>query len=368
MWDGTDTNTSNDSLRKVIFTSRNDYLNNKSPREARESIYKALDEAPNGATLILSNKNSYDGFSRSCCYQESNTELHKQGDEWTAITYTRYTDSNGVKQDVVVTSPSIISERQIVDLVTVQQAMPVERNRFKAHEAVPDNLAEASNNYELPAKRFNKTLNRPPIDQYFSEITNSKEAAEEFIKNNMAAYTKERGYTPSTSYYVAMSKATSLANMNVLKLDVEYNYAAFIAAIAKLGITKDAVWYLWDPSPRNRPGRPRDPNKATQVKNQPIDLPNAEEVFIEKTSSLEAVKAFMCELGRYPNQPSLSRERQKYVATYSKWFVDNTTAKYVGHSGFDIKPESVCWRNFVQTCNEKFNLTARDLTKLFREA
>jgi hypothetical protein len=105
-------------------------LNGKSPREARETIYKALDEAPNGTTLVLCNKNSYDSLSRSRCYQESTTELHKDKDEWTATTYRRYIDSDGVKQDITVTSPRIISERQIVDSITVQQAMPVERNSF----------------------------------------------------------------------------------------------------------------------------------------------------------------------------------------------------------------------------------------------
>ncbi len=133
MWDEkipSNTNTTNDNLRKVISISRNDYLNGKSQREAREMIYKALDEAPDGAALVLSNKNSYDSFSRSCCYQESTTELHKHKDEWTATTYRRYIDSNGVKQDITVTSPSIISEKHIVDLITIQQAMPVERNRF----------------------------------------------------------------------------------------------------------------------------------------------------------------------------------------------------------------------------------------------
>lgn len=133
MWDEkipSNVDTANDSLRKVISISRNDYLNGRSTREAREIIYRALDEAPNGATLILSNKNSYDSFSRSCCYQESTTELHKHKDEWIATTYSRYTDSDGVKQDITVTSPSIISERQIIDLITVQQAMPIERNRF----------------------------------------------------------------------------------------------------------------------------------------------------------------------------------------------------------------------------------------------
>jgi hypothetical protein len=231
---------------------------------------------------------------------------------------------------------------------------------FKLYENLWDNIiVEAGNNYTLPNRRYDKTINRPSLDQYFNEITGSREAASAFIKNNMAAYTKERGYTPSTSYYVAMSKSTSLANMNVLKLDTKHNYAAFVVALSNLGITKKDIRYLWCPESRPMPERPTGSDRGGL---------NAEEVFTEKTSSLEAVKAFMYELGKYPNKPNLSRERQKYEATYSKWFSDNTSAVFVGHSSFNIKPEHICWRNFVQTCGEKFNLTARDLTKMFREA
>ena len=221
---------------------------------------------------------------------------------------------------------------------------------FKLWEDLWDtDIVEAGNNYTLPNKRLNKTTSRPPLDQYFNKITSSREAATDFIINNLAEYTRERGYSPSSSYYVAMSKATSLANMNVLKLDRAHNYAAFVDALSKIGITKKDIAYLW----------------ATKL---PDYLKDAEEVFTEITSSAEAVKNFMCELGKYHNKPSLSHDRQRYEFTYAKWFKDNTNANFYGHGGYGLKPDHINWRNFVQTCGEKFNYTARDLTKLFREA
>jgi hypothetical protein len=166
-----------------------------------------------------------------------------------------------------------------------------------------------------------------------------------------------KGYVPATSYYVAMSKATSLANMNVLKLDKDHNYAAFTSAIEKLGMPRKEILYLWDPQ-KYEVGKP-----TTEIKG----YRDAEEVFAEKTASAEAVKNFMVELAKYSNKPKVSRERQIYQFTYSKWFRDNTNAKGVRNTP-KLIPDSVDWRSFVQVCEQKFNYTARDLTRMFREA
>lgn len=210
---------------------------------------------------------------------------------------------------------------------------------------------------KVPKRRYSKTANRPSLEQYFNDITSSKEAAANFIINDMAAYPKERGYRPSNSYYTAMAKATNIANKSAFISNKNYNYNAFIDALAKFGMTRKDICYLWAKQ-----------FKAAQQELLPANmLRNAVEVFAEKTASEESVKNFMVELAQYPNKPKVSRERQKYLFTYSKWFRDHTNAKGI-RSTHKLNPTSVDWSSFVQTCNKKFNYTSRDLTRFFREA
>ena len=206
------------------------------------------------------------------------------------------------------------------------------------------------------SRTYIRATNKPSIEQYFCDITSSKEAAINFIKNNMANYTRANGYTASRSYYSAMVKATNvLAKQDAFAIYKNYNYTAFVSTVAKLGLVKREIHYLWDPISAKRKLLPGSVFR------------DAEEVFAEKTASEEAVKNFMAELAKYPNKPKISRERQKYLFTYSQWFRDHTTAKGI-RSTHKLNPVSVDWSSFIQTCNQKFNYTVRDITRLFREA
>lgn len=204
--------------------------------------------------------------------------------------------------------------------------------------------------------KYIRAANKPSIEQYFSNITNSKEAAINFIINNMAKYTRAKGYYPSRSYYSAMVKATSiLADKEAFTIYKNYNYATFLNTVAKFGLTRKDIHYLYDLM------------TAKRNVSEYVIYRDAEKVFAEKTASEEAVKNFMAELAQYPNKPKVSRERQKYQFTYSKWFRDHTTAKGI-MSTPKLNPASVDWSSFVQTCNKKFNYTSRDLTRFFRDA
>ena len=211
---------------------------------------------------------------------------------------------------------------------------------------------------EASKRSYITAANKPTIEQYFNDITSSKEAAINFITNNMTVYSKARGYMPSQSYAKALAAAASNVNERTLSPKSNYSYAAFIKAIAEFDMTKKNLHHLW---------------YLQQSKSTTQEVPfismlrDAEAVFAEKTASEEAVKNFMVELAHYPNKPKVSRERQKYQFTYSKWFRDNTNAVGIMATP-KLKPASVDWSCFVQTCNKKFNYTSRDLTRFFREA
>lgn len=162
---------------------------------------------------------------------------------------------------------------------------------------------------------------------------------------------------PSNSYYTALAKATNAANKSILISNTNYNYTAFVSAIAKFDMTKKDIHYLW-----------YEAKSEGIIQEEVVMLKNAEEVFAEKTASAASVKNFMAELAQYTDKPKVSRKYQKYQFTYSKWFRDNTNAKGFGKGTQKLVPESVDWNNFKQICNQKFNYTLRDLTRFFREA
>lgn len=206
--------------------------------------------------------------------------------------------------------------------------------------------------------KYIRAANKPSIEQYFSDITSSKEAAINFITNNMAVYTRARGYKPSQSYAKALSSVASNVNEKTLSPKSNYSYAAFINAIAKFDMTKKNLHHLW--------GLSQTKTGVQEISSINI-LRDAEKVFAEITASEKMVKNFMVTLAHYPNKPKLSRERQIYQFTYSKWFRDNTNAVGI-MSTPKLKPASVDWSSFVHACNKKFNYTSRDLTRFFREA
>ena len=211
---------------------------------------------------------------------------------------------------------------------------------------------------EASKRSYITATNKPTIEQYFYEITGSKEAAINFITNNMTVYSKARGYMPSQSYAKALATAASNVNEKTLSPKSNYSYAAFIKAIAEFDMTKKNLHHLW---------YLQQSKSTTQEVSSISMLRDAEAVFAEKTASEEAVKNFMVELAQYPNKPKVSRERQKYQFTYSKWFRDNTNAVGIMATP-KLKPASVDWSSFVQTCNKKFNYTSRELTRFYREA
>ncbi len=110
---------------------RKEYIFGKDSSRVRNSIYTILCEAPNGTHLILNLPASFFGNSSTRNIDEYVTEYTKQGHDWIAISYSRFTDSNGVRQELRTSEPYEVRARAIVDKITHYQGLPVRKNRLK---------------------------------------------------------------------------------------------------------------------------------------------------------------------------------------------------------------------------------------------
>jgi predicted hydrocarbon binding protein len=181
------------------------------------------------------------------------------------------------------------------------------------------------------------------LDQYFSEITSSKEAAIKFIEN-LKQSVKEQGRSLAFAYNRAVASKVAGVTARTIENDLEHNYNAFIKTISVYGLNaKDA--------------RSICQNGTTKT--------NALEAFTEITASQEAVKEFMRGLGqRYAELSCNGNSRMVYRLAYNKWFLANTNATAAGSN--NIKPEETNWNNFTEICWKKFRITTRDLTAFYR--
>ena len=204
--------------------------------------------------------------------------------------------------------------------------------------------------------KSNDTANIPSIDtsnkldykqqrqslvSYFHQITSSREAAVEFIANEILPYQKlYKGY--EQAYGSAVAKHTTIAVRDLLYLSPEspeykYGYQAFLKAILEHDITEKDIMAI------RKTGQPLKP---------------AYKAFEENTSSKEAVQVFVKQL--IMDFPNFSHNLRR---AYNKWFVANTNALRL--EGQDnIIPEEVSWKSFAELCLQKFNYTVRDLSLL----
>lgn len=189
---------------------------------------------------------------------------------------------------------------------------------------------------DLSIKRKN-TLEKPSITDYFHEITSTREAVINFVKNKLTKYTKSVASAGFAQAYAAAvaSSTTTTAAQDVYN-NKNYNYNAFLAASQEYGLTKKDIHSIYHTG------------KA---------LPDAKDVFNEKTESTETVNAFMQQLGQD------FQGKQPFIA-YHYWFVSNTNATGIP-GGNTINPGAVDWNSFVAVCTRKFNYTNRDLNALF---
>jgi hypothetical protein len=197
---------------------------------------------------------------------------------------------------------------------------------------------------EPSKKKYAKTINRPSIEQYFKDITSTKQAVIDFITTEFKGYKTK---IPSIIYNMVLSKRTQAGDASIIQYDDAHNYRAFIKSIAKHGLNAKDIRNLCSV------GAP---------------LPNATDIFTEKTSSAEAVQNFMLQLGKEYRDYITANPRQIYNFAYTKWFTTYTNATSTGWSKglYNLNPETVSWDRFVKVCNEKFNYTVRNLTAFFR--
>lgn len=205
---------------------------------------------------------------------------------------------------------------------------------FKLYEKLWDEEPQK----ELSSRKYySKTINRPTVEQYFNEITSSKDAAINFIKTELTKYKNSSTMPVSNIYARAIAKATRAP---AVPTD-NFNYKAFIAAIDKYGLTAKDVRNIYDT------GAPRI---------------SAVDAFLEKTASVKAVQAFMQQLKKeYADE--LGDNKQGHRFAYTKWFIYNTNATSTNY--YDLVPESASWNSFVETCRKKFGLSVRDLAAFY---
>lgn len=111
---------------------RKEYIFGNNPSRARNGIYTILYGAPNETHLILNLAYSFYGNSSTKNITKYVIEYVKQGvRDWTAISYSRYINSNGVKQELRTSEPYKVTTRDIVDKITYSQGLPVRKNSLK---------------------------------------------------------------------------------------------------------------------------------------------------------------------------------------------------------------------------------------------
>ena len=181
------------------------------------------------------------------------------------------------------------------------------------------------------SKKRAKTLAKPSIIEYFHKITSSREAAIDFVKNELTKYkVSTSGYT--IPYIGAITKNTTIAQGDA-HTDTRYNYRAFLEAIQEHGLNAKDVAAIY------KLGQP---------------LLNAIDTFNEKLKSISDVQNFIEQLSTtYPALPLPN--------AYQKWFAENTNASWVNGM---LKPKDIEWKNFTSKCKQQFNYTTRDLTAL----
>lgn len=216
------------------------------------------------------------------------------------------------------TAPDVIWLRKLVE----EKDLTIYVYQSKENSNIPD--------IDLSKKRT-KTLERSSIMSYFHKITSSREAVIDFVKNELTKY-KFSTNSYAISYISALAKNTTTAQGDV-NLDTRYNYRAFLEAIQEHDLNAKDVAAIY------HTGQP---------------LINAQKAFDEKTSSVSAVQTFLNQLVMdYPSVP--------LATAYQKWFADNTNASWVKGT---LKPSNVDWKNFINSCKQRFNYTSRDMTAL----
>ena len=179
------------------------------------------------------------------------------------------------------------------------------------------------------SKKYSKTLEKPSIMEYFHSITKSKEAAIDFVKNELTKYKVNNG-TYSIAYTNAVRKNTTTDSIS-LQSSEKYNYKAFLSAINEYDLNNKDIVAIY------KTGQP---------------LLNAKEAFTEKTSSADVVQEFMQQLANEYPDATLHR-------AYTKWFANNTNAITLG-DGLMLK--NINWSSFVAYCKQAFNYTTIDLS------
>lgn len=193
-------------------------------------------------------------------------------------------------------------------------------------------------NIDLSKKRSH-TLARPSIAEYFHKITSSKEAAINFIHNELPKYCPPsmaiRGLDLFSLYSRAVAKmTTTTATTDVYSME-SYNYAAFKNALLEFALTEKDIINIYYTGE---------------------SLPNALEVYKEKTKDLNSITEFLKLLNKeYPNKA--------LIHAYAYWFTHNTNATMTSGK---YTPNKVSWASFLDYCRQKYNFTASDLTSISR--
>lgn len=177
---------------------------------------------------------------------------------------------------------------------------------------------------------------KQPLVSYFHNITRSREAAVDFIINEILPYQKiYKGYEQAYCSAVAKHTTSAIRDLLYMPPDYKYGYKAFLKAILEHDITEKDIMAI------RKTGKPLQP---------------AHKAFEEKTISKEAVQAFVKQL--IIDFPMFSNNLRR---AYNKWFVANTNALRL--EGQDsIVPEEISWNSFIETCTQEFNYTSRDLS------
>lgn len=183
------------------------------------------------------------------------------------------------------------------------------------------------------------TKDKPSIEQYFNEITSSREAVINFIKNELTKYKSGSGFI--SKYFQAIINETSIKKAS--EITDLFNYRAFLNALESFGLSVKDL-------------------KNIYLTGEP--LPTAESLFVEKTASAEAVKDFMRQLYDEYNEKFKNNSSRNASLAYTQWFTNYSNA--INPNGLSLIPESVNWNNFVQVCTNKFNYTVSDLVALYR--
>jgi hypothetical protein len=170
--------------------------------------------------------------------------------------------------------------------------------------------------------------------EYFHKITNSKEAAINFIYNELTKYKVCHGY--NIPYAAAVAKNTTASPQDIA-INARFNYAAFMKAISEFGFNSKDFISIY------KTGKP---------------LPNAEDVFHTKIKDESTVREFLQLVAK-------EHPHEKLGVSYTRWFINNTNAN--ASTDRKMEPTSADWNSFSEYCKQTFNYTTRDLTSLSKD-